>query len=250
MFKMFVKRSQSELQLEKQKDYRNVVILQILIIVFGLTLSEFLQSGYETPAAKVVITIFSFFGAIYCFLLWDLLRNFTSSRILINAILIILVGIVIGGSLVEFPYYKILVIQNRQVFLLVIHSFLFLIEITVITFAILDIFSDDFLTPDKLWGAACVFLMTGTSFGSLLDLICIVNPGSLGDNIELGWANYSATVNYSLCILGGLDPGRPTASTLIRNIGVFEAVWSNLFVVLIIGKLMGLPRPPKPDGKE
>jgi len=46
-----------------------------------------------------------------------------------------------------------------------------------------------------------------------------------------------------------MDPGHPNAARIIRNISVLEALWSNLFVVLIIGKLMGLPRPPKPDSE-
>jgi hypothetical protein len=245
MLTRFIFRTKSELQREKQKDYRNVVIIQVLIIFLGLTLSETLEDGYETPVAKAVMTLFSCFGAVYCFLLWDLLRDFTSNKILINAILAILIIMVIGGSLVEFPYYKIIVVSNRHLFLLVVHSLLFLIEVTVISFAIRDIFQNDFLTPDKLWGAACVFLLTGTSFGSLIDLICIIRPGSLGEYIEIGWSNYSASINYSLSILGGTDPGRQNPSILIRNIGVFEAVWSNLYAMLIIGKLMGLPRPEK-----
>ena len=68
---------------------------------------------------------------------------------------------------------------------------LFPIEITVISFAIRDIFSGEYLTVDKLWGSACIFLMIAISFGSLYDLICIVKPGSLGAPIELGLANYS-----------------------------------------------------------
>jgi hypothetical protein len=158
-----------------------------------------------------------------------------------------LFGIVIVGILAEFPYYKIIQIADRQLFLLIIHSLLFIIEVTVISYAIRDIFSGEFLTPDKLWGSACIFLMIGISFGSLYDLICIIRPGSLGEAIELGLPSYSECVTYSLSVLGGLDPNHPNAVRLIRNISVLEAVWSNLFVVLIVGKLMGLPRPPKPD---
>jgi hypothetical protein len=247
MFKLFINRSRTELLREKQKDYRNIVIIQIIIIVSGLTLSEFILSGSHTPAGKLVTTIFSFFGALYAFLLWDLLRNFSHNKLLLNTMLVILCGIVIVGTLVEFPYYKILEVPDRQLYLLVIHSLLFPIEVTVIGFAIRDIFSGDFLTPDKLWGSACIFLMIGISFGSLYDLICIIRPGSLGKPIESGLPNYSECVNYSLSILGGMDPGYPDAAKLIRNISTLEAVWGNLFVVLIIGKLMGLPRPPKTE---
>jgi hypothetical protein len=50
--------------------------------------------------------------------------------------------------------------------------------------------------------------------------------------------------------LGGGDGGFPAASKLIRNISVLEALWGNLYAILIIGKLLGLPRaeePEKPD---
>lgn len=249
MFKLIV-RTMSELQREKQKDYRNIVTIQIIIIVLGLTLSDFLLSGSHTPGGKFVTTLFSFFGAVYAFLLWDLLRNFTKSKLLIDTIFVVLIAIVVIGTLVEFPYYKILEVPDRQLYLLGIHSLLFPIEVTVISFAIRDIFTGEYLTPDKLWGAACVFLMIGISFGSLYDLICIIRPGSLGESIELGLANYGECVTYSFSILGGMDPGHPGALKLIRNISVIESVWGNLFVVLVIGKLMGLPRPPKPGMKE
>lgn len=232
------------LSLEKQRDYRNIVIVQVVIIVFGLTLTEFLQGGSKTDIAKPIITVFSVFGVTYAFLLWDLLKNFTKNKLLLQLFFVVLLGITLTGMLVEFPYYTVIEIQNRQLYLLAIHSMLFPIEVTVIAFAIGDIFSGEFLTPDKLWGAACIFLMTGISFGSLYDLICIVKPGSLGKEIESGLPNYAECVTYSLSILGGTDGGYSNVSRLIRNISVLEAVWSNLFVVLIIGKLMGLPRPP------
>jgi hypothetical protein len=233
--------SRSELQREKTKDYRNIVLIQITIIVFGLTLSEPLLNDSKSDASKLIISVFSFFGALYAFLLWDLLRNFTTSRILVIAILTVLSGIVIVGSLVEFPYYQLIHIADRQTYLLCIHGLLFPIEVTVISFTIRDIFSGKFLSPDKLWGAACVFLMIGISFGSLYDLISIAIPGSLGVDIELGLPNYSECVTYSLSVLGGVDSGL-VPSRLIRNISVIESVWGNIYGMLIIGKLLGLPR--------
>jgi hypothetical protein len=233
--------SKGELQREKTKDYRNVVILQIIIVSFGLLMSEPVLINSKSPESKFIISVFSFFGALYAFLLWDLLKNFTTSKILIKVILAVLIGIVIAGVLEEFPYYQILQISNRQLYLLMLHGCLFPIELTVIGFAIRDVFSGGYLTPDKLWGAACVFLMIGISFGSLYDLITMIRPGGLGTDIELGLPNYSECVTYSFCVLGGVDSGHePTR--LIRNISVLEAVWGNLYGMLIIGKLLGLPR--------
>ncbi len=247
MFKSFLSRSLStgELQREKAKDYRNVVVIQIIIIVFGLTLSQPILEDSGSEASKLIITIFSAFGATYTYLLCDLLRNFTSNKKLLTVIYILLFVTIGIGILSEFPYYHILEVSNRQALLLTVHGLLFPIEITVIAFAIRDIFSGGFLTPDKLWGAACVFLMVGISFGSLFDLISIANPGALGADIELGFPNYSECVTYSFSVLGGVDTGlEPTR--LIRNISTLEAVWGNLYGMLIIGKLLGLPRQEGP----
>lgn len=230
-----------ELQNEKAKDYRNVVVTQIIIVVLGLILYEPLLEDSKSDISKLIITILSSFGAIYAFLLWDLLRNFTYNKILIVVILIILSGIVAAGILLEFPYYQIIQVADRQAYLLILHGLLFPIEMTVIGFAIRDMFSAGFITSDKLWGAACVFLMVGISFGSLYDLICIARPGSLGVNIELGLPNYSECVTYSFSVLGGIDSDlKPTK--LIRNISIIESVWGVLYAMLIIGKLLGLPR--------
>ncbi|MBI3218363.1 MAG: hypothetical protein HYZ44_02520 [Bacteroidetes bacterium] len=233
--------SLSDLQREKTKDYRNIVIIQIIIVSAGLVLSEPVLKDSRSEISKLIISIFSFFAAIYAFLQWDLLRNFTNNRILIIGILIALAVTIFTGILGEFPYYQIIEISNRQAYLLFLHGVLFPIELTVISFAVRDLFSGDYLTPDKLWGAACIFLMIGISFGSLYDLISIAVPGSLGTTIELGFPNYAECVTYSFSILGGIDSGlQPTR--LIRNISILEAVWGGLYGMLIIGKLLGLPR--------
>lgn len=237
----FNKLTKLELQREKAKDYRNVVILQILIVGCGLLLSEPLLTDSKSNVSKFIILIFSGFGATYAFLLWDLLRNFTANRYLIVGIFCILSLIVVVGILVEFPYYQLLEVPNRQAYLLTIHGLLFPIEITVIAFAIRDIFAQGYLTPDKLWGAACVFLMIGISFGSLYDLLSIAMPGSMGVAIELGLPNYAECVTYSFCVLSGMDSGLQPIR-FIRNLSVLEAVWGTLYGMIIIGKLLGLPR--------
>lgn len=233
--------SRADLQREKAKDYRNIVIIQVIIVSAGLVLSEPVLANSKSEQSKLIISIFSFFAATYAFLQWDLLRNFTNSRPLIIGILMALSLTIVVGILGEFPYYQFIEIPDRQTYLLTLHGVLFPIEIIVISFAISDLFSGNFMTPDKLWGAACIFLMIGISFGSLYDLISIARPGSLGGDFELGFPNYAECVTYSFSILGGVDSGLQP-SRLIRNISILEAVWGGLYGMLIIGKLLGLPR--------
>lgn len=242
MLKTSLLRSLTDLQKEKQHDYRNVVITQILIVTLGLTLSGPVLEDSTSSISKFIIVVFFGFGTVYNFLLWDLLRNFTKNKILIVVIFCVLVGMIIFGTLTEFPYYK-FVDMDRRMVLLIIHGSLFPIEIIIIAFTIRDIFMDDYFTSDKLWGAAAVFLTVGISFGSLYDLICTIKPGSLNANLELGFPTYSECLSYSFSVIGGIETSQPNASKLIRNISVLEAVWSTLFTVLIIGKLLGLPKP-------
>lgn len=245
-FSLFQSLSKGELQREKAKDYRNVVAIQIVIVVLGLLLSEPLLEDSRSELSKFIIAVMSSFAAVYAFLLWDMLKNFTKNRILIGVILVVLLIIVVVGIAGEFPYYKLIEIQNRRAYLLTLHGMLFPIEITVIVFAIRDIFSGGFLTSDKLWGAACVFLMVGISCGSLYDLISMLRPGALGAEFELGLPNYSECVTYSFCILGGVDTGLEP-SRLVRNISTIEAVWGGMYSMLIIGRLLGLPRQEESD---
>lgn len=237
----FLSNTTSNQEHEKNKDYRNVVIIQAIIIISGLVLTTFIN--YDNPqfSDKLIITLFSGFGAFYSFLLWDLLKNFTSNKFLIGGILLVLTTIVIIGLLGEFPFYKFIEVEDRRSYLFALHLGLFPIEITVIGFAIRDLFSGNTFTKSKLWGAAAVYLMIGISFASLYDLINIANPGILGVELSLGLESYSEFIYYSFNILGGLDTAYPNPAPLLRNLGVVEAVWANLYAILIIGKLLGLP---------
>ena len=237
----FLSNNANDQEKEKNKDYRNVVLIQVVIIVSGLVLSTFVNFVQPTFSDKLIITLFSGFGAFYSFLLWDLLKDFTNNKILIGAFLVILTTIVIIGLLGEFPFYQILEINDRRSYLFGLHAALFPIEITVIGFAIRDLFSGNTFTKSKLWGAAAVYLMIGISFASLYDLINIASPGILGVDLSLGLESYSEFIYYSFNILGGLDTAYPNPSPLLRNLGVIEAVWANLYAILIIGKLLGLP---------
>jgi len=240
MIRFFRILDKNALEREKKKDYRNIVVMQVIIISSGMILSPFMND--VSFLSKLIISIFSGFGVIYSFLLWDLLRNFTNNQLLLKSFFMVLVIIVIAGLLVEFPFYHVIPVTDRRLFLLFIHGCLFPIEVTIITYCIRDIFTGDHLSMDKLWGAACIYLMIGISFGSLYDLINIYSPESFGESIPLGLPSYSEAVYYSFSTLTGIDNIYSHAIRLMRNIGIIEAIWGNLFVVLIVGRLLTLPR--------
>jgi hypothetical protein len=129
---------------------------------------------------------------------------------------------------------------EKRPYLFIIHLVLFSTESIVIYHAIFDIFAGRRLSEEKLWGSACIFLMIGICFGSLYDLINILNPGSMGVPLPLGLESYTTCIAFSMTIIGGHE-AYPNAIPLITNLGIIEAVWANLFVVLLVGRLLGQP---------
>ena len=195
----------------------------------------------ETNVSKFIITLFSLFSGLYVFLLWDLMRNFVASSMIVKSVFIIISLVIIIGFLTEFPYYNILEFENRRAYLFALHVSIFPIEVFVIFLSIRDIFRSNKLTISKIW-AACVYLMIRVAFASLYDLINFISPGCFGVVLPLGIPSYSECIYYSFNILGGTDTIYQDPIRLVRNIGVIEAVWGNLFAILIIGRLLTLPR--------
>jgi hypothetical protein len=239
----FIKKDKGDaLMNEKQRDFRNVVILQISIIVSALLLKDGLDlMGMEN---SYVFRDFFFLalGGFYVMVLWDMLRNFTQSAFIIYTLFVVIVGTYILTLVTVNPLYKLFATESeQQPYLLFIHSILFLVEGTTIYFAILDIFTGNKMSQEKLWGSACIYLMIAISFGSLYDLINILKPGSMGTPLAMGLESYTACVAYSMSILGGQDPPFQNAVPLIKGIGIVESVWGNLFIVLLVGRLLGQP---------
>jgi hypothetical protein len=234
--------SPRELLNEKKKDYRNIVLVQATMVVTGLMVSEYLVPGDTTAASKFVTMLMSGFAAFYAYMLWDILRDFTGRLWLIRLVFIVITVVVVMGLITEFPYYRIVTVPDRRLYLLTLHTIIFLVEVTVISYAVIDVFSGKFLTGDKLWGAACVYLMIGISFASLYDIINFIHPGCFGVQLELGLPSYSECVYQSFSILGSGDSSYDHPIRVVRNLSAIEVVWGNLFAMLIIGKLLTLPR--------
>lgn len=231
-----------QLNNEKQKDYRNIVYLQMLIIISAMLLKDILAlSGIEPFTSRIIRdSIFLLFSALYLFMLWDLLRDFTHHNLLVGIILCAII-LAYGISILTVnPLYNFIEEQSKRPYLFTIHLIFFIVEAIVIYHSIFDIFTGKKLSAEKIWGSACIYLMIGISFGSLYDLINIANPGSMGIPLQLGLDSYTASIYYSMTIIGGHDVYFQ-AIPLIQNLGILEAVWSNLFIVLLVGRLLGKP---------
>ena len=225
------------------KYYRNIVLLQTILIVSALLFKDILYtSGLDKNMAYVIADSFFLLTAgVYILVLLSMLQRFTTHKTLAAILFIFLIGAYVLALLTVNPLYDFFPDENsRRPYLFVIHLIFFSIEAIVIYYSIYDIFSGNRLSVEKIWGSACIYLMIGICFGSLYDLISIMNPGCMGVPIPLGLGSYMDCIAFSMTIIGGHE-AYPDALPLILKIGVIEAVWANLFVVLLVGRLLGQP---------
>ena len=234
--------------LDKARSYRVeqyypfIVITQIVVIVQALVLEDFLIMAEFSSASAIRDFVFMITGGVYLLLNWSLFSRLVHNSFWSYTVLLILIIELTMITLLLNPFAPLLSTDSeRQPYLMGMHIVLFMVEIGFIAFCIYDIFSQGTAFNDKLWGAACVYLMIGISFGSLYDIICIWKPSSLGKYFALGIASYTECIAYSMTVISGIDAPHENPNDLIKNISIVEAIWSSLFVMILVGRLLGLP---------
>lgn len=98
-----------------------------------------------------------------------------------------------------------------------------------------DIFMKKHNLSYSLVGATSVFILIGTFFAIIYSLMEATFPGMFKGNDPLDPLNIC--YEYSYFVISGQDP--PTeVHILIRKISIFESIFSNLFAIMIVGRLL------------
>ncbi|HMS51912.1 MAG: hypothetical protein IPI59_11775 [Sphingobacteriales bacterium] len=224
-------------QKNKTTDYQRVVSLQILIIGLGLTLEHILALFGITNAQTFLFGLYSLFGVAYMYLLWDLLKNFTQKKWLIKTVGYTYLGVFVLGNLAQNPFLSIF--NNPQPALAVLHGTLMLTEILLVGFGITDLFSENYTTAQRIWASVCIYLMIGIGWGSLYEMLLAIDHNAFGVYLPAGMKGYSESIYHSFCNLAGISSIYTNPSTLVRNLGLIEGIWGNLYIVLLIGRVLG-----------
>lgn len=221
---------------EKIRDFKRIVLCQTGLIgaLFLLALFEELQFAYHVEVSE---TIFMGCLGVYVFLLWDALRNYTTNRKVILFFFIVINGVFVLSFVGTNPFIPMAPTLPYRIFLTVVLSCLLTVEISVIYFTILEFFKKDLGLSIKLWGAAALYLMIGLAFGSVFAILCIWHVDCLGVDAPLRTVQLMKSINFSLMVLSGMNtPYSPTG--VLYALGMIEAIWGQIFVVLIVGRLL------------
>lgn len=225
-----------ELTDEKVRDFKRIVVAQlgILVTLFLLELFSWLQVPLYLELAE---TFFFFAVGAYAYLLWDMLRNYTTSRRIVLLNFIFIMGVFVAGFICVNPFWPMAPSIPYRIVLVVIQACLLTVECFVIYFTIREFFKRDLGLPIKLWGAAAMYMMIGMTFGSLYEILCILQLDCLGTEIPLRTIAMMKRVGFSFMILCGIDTPY-NISSLLNSITTVEALFSEIFIVLIVGRFL------------
>jgi len=100
------------------------------------------------------------------------------------------------------------------------------------------------VTSDTLYGAVCVYLLVGMTFGSLYDLVETLHPGSFQINVltegpaEIRWRTliYFSFMTLTTIGLGDVTP----VTTQTQSLASIEGVIGVLYVAVLIARVVGV----------
>ena len=223
-------------------NYKQVFFIQLIYVGIALLFNDLANIFISENSIIITKTLFFAVGSTYMLMLWNLLRVMNPEREKLVKYIFIFLNITFLASLYAAnPWFQTEVGLSERIWLFCIHIILFGLEIAVIYKSIQDLYKTGVFNAEKMWGIAALFMMIGIAFGSLFDLICIIRPGALGINFEQGVRNYMECLYYSFTVIGGVDPAYADTLKIIKNIGVIEAVWNQLFLVILVGRMLGKP---------
>ena len=216
------------------------VLFMVITIIISSESSFLLASPVLGPKiGGIIVAVLMMVFLFYTIQLLKILG--LTNRLIIRILYVYAVVGLIGGLYIANPFVQTFAIQLRQALFSFFHFSTLLIYLTISWYILRDIFSSKETHSDHIWGAIVVYFLAIFMFGDIYEIITLYHPGLLGQVYELGWPNYIQCITYSLNAISGVDTFYPDAHGFIKKLGVLENIAGNLFLVVILGRLLSHP---------
>jgi hypothetical protein len=222
---------------ERLKGYKWILSGQIVVAICFLFIYELL-SRYPFPNWRnILVGIIGILMMGMNFLTYELIKDLTDNKAVQKIILVllwlgVLSGIISAAGLIE--------AGTLLYFFLAASSLCFsLISFVILLyFMVIDIFREKHDILYRLWGSASIYMLIGASFGLFFSLLEILLPGEFQLNTAFDIFHFIPCYNFSFYNLAGMDSPYDNFSMLVKNIAVIESIFSNLYIVLVVGRLL------------
>lgn len=175
-------------------------------------------------------------GVLFFVFMVRLISNLGVNRRFVRFILTLL------ASAIVLRLTTILMVNNEQlmfIFSSLSSSLLLIMQAICVYFMCVNLFIEVNPIKEKLWASVCVYFMIGATFGTMYSILLMINPGGLGMELSRPIDVYIMGLVYSYNVISGLDPIYEHASETIRMTAVLESIFTMLFMVILIGRLLG-----------
>ncbi|CAN0410154.1 unnamed protein product, partial [Phaeothamnion confervicola] len=171
----------------------------------------------------------------YLYLLWDMLRNFTRRRFILWGVLSLEIVIFLGAVVLNNFFHDIAHIDQINASL---HMGLCAVEVLTIYVAMRDMFEGPLQTVDKLWASGAIYFLSGFAFANIFNAVHLLDHGAYGTTGVVDHTSYFEGLYLSFTSLSGADNMYVNRSHLIRNLCVLECTFGQLYLVLLISRVL------------
>lgn len=223
---------------QKIKRYARLLIAQGIFIVYTLVGFQ-IYLRYPSDAAFSVLTLsFGVVGLGATWIMYAMIKNFSLNRRVIGLtfatfFVSFMAGMIATNPVAPLPFdstsYFVVALINQA------GSFFSFSAIMILM--INDIFNRSHPMRYRLLGAACIYFNIGIMFSFVYGTINILVPNAMGLHLPPEFISYMHCVNFSFVTLGGIDPVYDV-NGIIRGVAIIESLFANLYVVLLIGRLL------------
>lgn len=214
---------------EKRKDYRNVLACQSVLLVLSLFADDWVGS------ATLAFHLFLLCSAVYLALLWDLSRNFTFKRWIPRHLAVLSWTVVLGAAL----YNNLLWTPGRGLTVNAgFHALSIYVQVFVLWLGLRDLLQGSRAAKDKLWAAAGLYLMIGITGAEVIHFLHLLAPTTLGPEVAPDTRGFHEALYFSFGTLTGSGGDLGAVSHACRNLLMLEALIGQLYLVLLISRLL------------
>jgi len=219
------------------RGYKLILIGQVLVMVVFLFGFEFLSRYPFENWEKLLISIIGFLMITINFLVYNLLKELTSSKNIQYTIIILLgIGVIIPIIAALFKLEPASEsFRNLSILSLAASLIAFVI---LLYFMVLDIFKEKHEISYRLWGSASIYLLFGAIFGLIYTLLEMIIPAEFALDKAQDIFYFIPCYVLSFYTISGIDSPFEEFSLLVKNITVIESIFANLYIVLVVGRLL------------
>lgn len=222
---------------ERLKGYKWILAGQLVVMITFLFLFElFVRYPFQNWQQVIVV----FLGAVLLimnYFSYELIKDLTDIKFFQRLVLILLCLAVLSSIIASLNafggntlFYRYVMVGSLMASIL---SFIILLY-----FMLKDIFSEKHDVTYRLWGSASIYLLIGSVFGLTYSLLETILPNEFNINTPMDIFHVIPCYNFSYYTLAGIDSPFTDFSLLVKNISVMESIFSNLYIVLVVGRLL------------